>query len=97
MIIAAIVIGIILLFFVFLTFYISGRKDGKFDDGVTLGMIITLLAFIEYILINFIISDIQPTAMDVYQGKTTLEYKVVGDVKVDSVVVFKNDGYETSR
>lgn len=32
-----------------------------------------------------------PTAMDVYQGKTTLEYKVVDDVKVDSVVVFKND------
>jgi hypothetical protein len=35
--------------------------------------------------------------MDVYQGKTTLEYKVVGDVKVDSVVVFKNDDYGTSR
>ena len=97
MIIAAIIIGIILLFFVFLTFYISGRKDGKFDDGVTLGMIITLLAFIEYILINFIISGIQPTAMDVYQGKTTLEYKVVDDVKVDSVVIFKNDDYGTSR
>lgn len=32
--------------------------------------------------------------MDVYQDKTTLEYKVVDDVKVDSVVIFKNDNYE---
>lgn len=32
-----------------------------------------------------------PTAMDVYQGKTTLEYKVVDGVKADSVVIFKND------
>ena len=32
-----------------------------------------------------------PTAMDVYQGKTTLEYKVVDDVKVDSVVIFKEE------
>ena len=30
-----------------------------------------------------------PTAMDVYQGKTTLEYKVVDGVKADSVVIFK--------
>lgn len=29
------------------------------------------------------------TAIDVYQGKTTLEYKVVDNVKVDSVVIFK--------
>ena len=93
MIIVAIFIGIILIFFVCLTFYIRSKKDGKYDDGVTLGMIITLLAFIEYILINCIIGDIQPTAMDVYQNKTTLEYKVVDGVKVDSVVVFKNEDY----
>lgn len=30
-----------------------------------------------------------PSAMDVYQGKTTLQYTVVGGVKIDSVVVFK--------
>lgn len=34
---------------------------------------------------------LQPTAMDVYQNKTTLEYKVVDDVKVDSVVIFKEE------
>lgn len=33
---------------------------------------------------------ITPSAMDVYQGKTTLQYTVINGVKVDSVVVFKN-------
>ena len=93
MIIAAIIVGIILIFLVFLTFYISNRNDGKFDKGVTLGLIIMLLFFTEAILITCINCDPHPTAMDVYQGKTTLEYKVVDDVKVDSVVIFKNDDY----
>lgn len=30
-----------------------------------------------------------PTAMDVYKGKTSLEYKIVDGVKTDSVVVYK--------
>ena len=30
-----------------------------------------------------------PSAMDVYQGKTTLQYTIIDDVKIDSVVVFK--------
>lgn len=93
MIIAAIIIGIILLFFVCLTVYISKRKDSKFNDGVVLGIIITALSLIEYIFIYSIIGSLTPTAMDVYQGKTTLEYRVVDDVKVDSVVVFKSDDY----
>ena len=33
----------------------------------------------------------KPTAMDVYQGKTTLEVTYKGDVPVDSVVVFKDN------
>ena len=33
-------------------------------------------------------SDITP--MDVYQGKTTIEYTVVDGVKVDSCVIWKN-------
>lgn len=89
MVIAAIIIGIVLLFFVFLTFYISNRNDGKFDEGVTLGLIIMLLFFTEAFLIYCSDNKPNPTAMDVYQGKTTIEYKVVDDVKVDSVVIFK--------
>lgn len=93
MIISAIIIGIILIFLVFLTFYISKRNDGKFDDGVTLGLIIMLLFYTEAFLIYCSDNKPNPTAMDVYQGKTTLEYKVVDGVKVDSVVIFKNDDY----
>ena len=91
MIIAAIIIGIILIFFVYLTIYISTRSDSKFDDGVTAGIIITVLLCIEMGLVSCISSNPHPTAMDVYQGKTTLEYKVVDDIKVDSVVIFKNN------
>lgn len=93
MIIAAIIIGIILIFLVALTDYIGDKKHGKFNDGITLGVFITILLFIESMLIACIIDGQNPTAMDVYEGKTTLEYKVVDGVKVDSVVVFKNDDY----
>ena len=31
-----------------------------------------------------------PSAMDVYQGKTALQYTIVDGEKIDSVVVFKN-------
>lgn len=30
-----------------------------------------------------------PSAMDVYAGKTTLQYTIVDGVKIDSIVVFK--------
>jgi hypothetical protein len=91
MIIAAIIIGIILLFFVCLALYLSDRYGSEFDEGVTLGMIIVLLILLEGIFIICINYDPEPTAMDVYQNKTTLEYKVVDDVKVDSVVIFKEE------
>ena len=93
MIIAAIILGIILIFFVFFASYVNNEKDGEFGDGLKLGVVITMLTFIESILVGCIFSEPYPTAMDVYQGKTTLEYKVVDGVKVDSVVIFKNDDY----
>lgn len=31
-----------------------------------------------------------PTAMDVYQGKTTLKYTIVDGIKTDSCVIWKN-------
>lgn len=33
----------------------------------------------------------EPTALDVYRGKTELEYTVIGGVYTDSIVVFKKD------
>ena len=32
-----------------------------------------------------------PTAMDVYQGKTEIQYTMKGSVKTDSIVVFKEE------
>lgn len=54
-----------------------------------LGAFISLGATIGFCVSLLILSS-KPTAMDVYQGKTTLEYKVVDGVVVDSCVVFKN-------
>ena len=41
--------------------------------------------------IGAILESNEPKAMEVYQGKTTLEYKVKDGVKVDSVVVYKEE------
>ena len=54
-----------------------------FGFGVFLGICIG-------VLISVIISISHPHAMDVYQGKTTLEYKVVDGEIVDSCVVWKS-------
>lgn len=46
-------------------------------------IMIAIAAFVEFLSPSI-------TPMDVYQGKTTLEYKVVDGVKVDSCVIWKN-------
>lgn len=57
---------------------------GKFD-WFYVGVLVGIL------LMAIVISIISITPMDVYQGKTTLKYEVVDGVKVDSVVVWKDD------
>ena len=47
------------------------------------------LCILEIILIFESISKGNPTAIDVYQGKTTIEYTIRDGVKTDSVVVWK--------
>ena len=32
----------------------------------------------------------KPTALDVYQGKTTLQYTIIDGIKTDSIVIFKD-------
>lgn len=54
--------------------------------GIYLG---TLLACVGAILITTNRYETNPSAMDVYQGKTTLEITYKDNVPVDSVVVFK--------
>ena len=42
-------------------------------------------------LITYVIRDTEPQAIEVYQGKTTLEFTYKDGVAIDSVVVFKNN------
>ncbi len=50
--------------------------------GITLGL------FISTMLVNITLTS-KPTAMDVYQDKTTLEYTIRDGEIIDSVVVYK--------
>lgn len=56
------------------------------NEGVKVGAVI--IAFITFLCIIGLGID-EPTAMDVYQGKTTLKYTVVDGIKQDSIVIFK--------
>lgn len=48
-------------------------------SSMIIGAVMGILIYIETSI----------TPMDVYQGKTTLEYTIVDGVKVDSCVIFK--------
>ena len=69
--------------------YISNRCGGDFEFGAIIGAAITILFVIEICLLREIIEKPKPTAMDVYQDKTTLEITYKDGVPVDSVVVWK--------
>lgn len=57
-------------------------------DSRAFGIIISFFILIVFILV--FIQDMQPTAMDVYEGKTTLEITYKDGVPVDSTVVWKS-------
>lgn len=56
-------------------------------------MILSVLIVFETFLVIAIIYGPRSSAIDVYQGKTTIKYTIRNGVKVDSVVVFK-DNYD---
>ena len=62
--------------------------DNDDNDGILTIGALGIVAILIYIGIT--ISN-TPEAMDVYQGKTTLEYTVVDGEKVGSVVVWKQE------
>lgn len=89
--IGLVALGILILVMLFVMFAIDSRGKAKFDLGVFFGIILSILVSIEVVLLSSILEDPKPTAMDVYQGKTTLEYTIRDSVKIDSVVVFNNE------
>ena len=59
-----------------------------FKDKILFASSVTVFIYSLFIIMVITIKG-EPSAMDVYQGKTELKYTVVGNEKVDSVVVFK--------
>jgi amino acid transporter len=90
MIIGAIIVGIIIIGLIFLTNHISSNGSGNTEAGVFFGVFLGIFCVIEIGIVSNMTKELKPKAMDVYQGKTTLEYTVRDGVKIDSVVVWKN-------
>lgn len=59
------------------------------NSGCAVFYIALLFCIIGAVIANKV-HDKYPQAIDVYQGKTTLEYTIRDGEIVDSVVVFKN-------
>lgn len=93
MIIAAFIIGLIIIGLIILINFLSSRSCGDFDTGILLGIVLLVFGVIEIGIVSNIIAEPKPKAMDVYQGKTTLEYTIRDGEVIDSVVVFKNNVY----
>ena len=91
MIIGAIIVGILICILIILSFHISNNSTEDFDIGIIIGYFMTILMVIEIYFLSNIIGKPTPSAIDVYQGKTTIEYTIRDGVKVDSVVVFKKE------
>ena len=84
-------LGVMMVLMVYIGTVISSKRISDFDGGVSFGIVFSVLFVIEVSLLSTYLKKPTPTAMDVYQGKTTLEYKMVDDVKTDSMVIFKNE------
>jgi len=77
-------IGIAILFVgVFINFIVSDEHPGVYFG--------TILACVGSMLITATHYETNPSAMDVYRGKTTLEITYKDSIAVDSIVVFKNE------
>lgn len=91
LIVAAVVVGIILIGLVYLYTYMSSNRLGDVDQGLSLGIVLGVFFVIEIGIINEIIAEQIPTALDVYRGNTELLITSVNGVPTDTTVVFKND------
>jgi hypothetical protein len=93
MILAAIIVGLIIIGLTALISFINSQGSGNMDTGVLFGVLIAVFCMIEIGIVIDITKEPKPKAMDVYQGKTTLEYTIRDGEVIDSVVVFKNSVY----
>ena len=85
-----IVVGLLILLVIVAIIVADSSGNAKFDVGVCFGVVLSMLLVIEIILLSEVLENPRPTAMDVYRGKTTLEYTIRDSVKIDIIVVFKD-------
>ena len=85
-----VVVGLLILLVIVAIIVADSSGNAKFDVGIFFGVLLSILMSVEVALLSLILEDPKPTAMDVYQGKTTLEYTIRDSVKIDSIVVFKD-------
>ena len=80
--------SILVLFITFISLLGHGISNKETSETI-----IGILGFIIFgiIFVGAVSEYHEPKAMEVYQGKTTLEYRVKDGVKVDSVVVYKKE------
>lgn len=64
-------------------------NKNDFDGGVVFGVVFSFVFLLEVLLLSSVLKTLTLTAMDVYQGKTTIEYKIVDGVITDSTIVFR--------
>lgn len=61
----------------------------ELGHGIIIGLIVGVI--VAFVLVILLPPIHKPTALDVYQGKTTLEITYKDSIPVDSVVVFKDE------
>ena len=82
------ILAITLLIMVFIGITLSSCSD--FIGGTTYGIATLTICIITFVTAVFTtIESRNPTAIDVYRGKTTLEVTYKNGVAIDSTVVFK--------
>ena len=61
------------------------------DDAILIGLLLFILSFLFTICLDSYFNRDTPHAIDVYQGKTTLEITYRDSIAIDTVVVYKEE------
>lgn len=75
----------------YVIFFIWNVSSNDKDSRANSAFLLTISALIFFALFTSYENRNTPTAMDVYQGKTTLEITYKDSVQIDSIVVFKDE------
>lgn len=89
MIVGAIVVGILLSFFIAFSLHAHATDVCNFGDGFVCGMIVIILLIAEIVMMCDISNEAKPKAIDVYRGNTELQIHSINNIPQDTVVVWK--------